>query len=114
MFKEVCPTVYDLLDKIVNHPIKQGEIAPSFAFVYDNFLSDLKVSLLSEDGSVELVDKIGHVKKENKIPVFVPGREDEILENLTRKIDSKYSMYIKDTFAHLLDVSKQYQVESVG
>ena len=61
----------------------------------------------------ELVDKIGHVKKENKIPVFVPGREDEILENLTRKIDSKYSMYIKDTFAHLLDVSKQYQVESV-
>ena len=59
MFKEVCPTVYDLLDKIVNHPIKQGEIAPSFAFVYDNFLSDLKVALLSEDGSVELIDKIG-------------------------------------------------------
>lgn len=59
MFKEVCPTVYDLLDKIVNHPIKQGEIAPSFAFVYDNFLSDLKVALLSEDGSIELVDKIG-------------------------------------------------------
>lgn len=58
MFKEVCPTVYDLLDKIVNHPIKQGEIAPSFAFVYDNFLSDLKVALLSEDGSIELVDKI--------------------------------------------------------
>lgn len=59
LFKEVCPTVYDLLDKIVNHPIKQGEIAPSFAFVYDNFLSDLKVALLSEDGSVGLVDKIG-------------------------------------------------------
>lgn len=63
MFKEVCPTVYDLLDKIVNHPIKQGEIAPSFAFVYDNFLSDLKVSLLSEDGSIELVDKIGEAIK---------------------------------------------------
>jgi len=59
MFKEVCPTVYDLLDKIVNHPIKQGDIAPSFAFIYDIFLSDLKVALLSEDGSVELVDKIG-------------------------------------------------------
>lgn len=59
MFKEVCPTVYDLLDKIVNHPIKQGEIAPSFAIVYDNFLSDLKISLLNEDGSIELVNKIG-------------------------------------------------------
>ncbi len=59
MFKEVYPTVYDLFDKIVNNPIKQGEIAPSFAFVYENFLLDVKVALLSEDGSVELVDKIG-------------------------------------------------------
>ena len=59
MFKEVCPTVYDLFDKIVNNPIKQGEIAPSLAFVYENFLLDVKVALLSEDGSVELVDKIG-------------------------------------------------------
>ena len=59
MFKEVCPTVYDLFDKIVNNPIKQDEISPTFALVYDIFLSDLKVSLLSEDGSIELVDKIG-------------------------------------------------------
>ena len=59
MFKEVCPTVYDLFDKIVNNPIKQGEIAPSFAFVYENFLLDVKVALLSEDGSGALVDKIG-------------------------------------------------------
>ena len=59
MFKEVCPTVYDLFDKIVNHPIKQDEITPSYAFIYENFLFDLKVSLLSDDGSIELVDKIG-------------------------------------------------------
>lgn len=58
MFKEICPTVYDLLDKIVNHPIKQVEITPSLSFVYDKFLSDLKVALLSEDGSMELIDKI--------------------------------------------------------
>lgn len=59
MFKEVCPTVYNLLDKIVNNPIKQDEITPSFAFIYENFLADLKVSLLSDDDSVELIDKIG-------------------------------------------------------
>lgn len=59
MFKELCPTVYDLFDKIINNPIKLGEIAPSFAFVYENFLLDVKVALLSEDGSVELIDKIG-------------------------------------------------------
>lgn len=59
MFKEICPTVYNLYDHIVNHPIKQGEIAPSFAFIYDNFLSDLKIALMSEEGSVEIIDKIG-------------------------------------------------------
>ena len=59
MFKEICPTVYNLLDKIVNNPVKQGEITPSFAFIYENFLADLKVSLLSDNDSVELLDKIG-------------------------------------------------------
>lgn len=58
LFKEICPTVYDLLDKIVNHPIKQGELSPSAAIIYDNFLSDLKISLMSEDGSMELIDQI--------------------------------------------------------
>lgn len=59
MFKEICPTVYNLLDKIVNNPVKQGEITPSIAFIYENFLADLKVSLLSDNDSVELLDKIG-------------------------------------------------------
>ena len=58
IFKEVCPSVYVFLDKIVNHPVKRGEISPSFAFTYDNFLSDLKISLMSEDDSMELIDKI--------------------------------------------------------
>ena len=59
MMKEICPTVYDLFDKIVNHPVRQGEIAPSFTFVYENFLADLKISLMSENDSMELIDKIG-------------------------------------------------------
>lgn len=57
MFREICPTVYDLYDHIV-HPVKQEEIAPSFAFTYENFLSDLKITLMSEDGAMELIDKI--------------------------------------------------------
>ena len=58
MFKEICPTVYDLYDHLVNHPIKQDEISPSFVFIYENFLSDLKIALMSEDGSMELIDLI--------------------------------------------------------
>ena len=59
MFKEICPTIYDLFDKIVNHPVKRGDISPSFGFTYDNFLSDLKIALMSEDDSVELIGKVG-------------------------------------------------------
>ena len=59
IFKEICPTVYDLLDKIINHPLKQGDIVPSFTFIYDSFLSDLKIALMSEEGSFEIIDKIG-------------------------------------------------------
>ncbi len=58
LFKDVCPTVYDLIDIILNHPVKQVDLSPSFAFVYDNFLSDLKISLMSENNSMELVEKI--------------------------------------------------------
>jgi len=59
VFKEICPTVYDLYDRLVKHPVRQDEISPSFAFIYENFLSDLKISLMSENGTMELIDKIG-------------------------------------------------------
>ena len=58
MLREVCPNVYTLYDCIANHPIQRTDISPSFAFIYDNFLSDLKIALMSENGSMELIDKI--------------------------------------------------------
>ena len=58
MIKEVCPTVFDLYHNIVNHPIRKEEITPSIAFLYENFLSDLKISLMSEDGAMDLIDNI--------------------------------------------------------
>lgn len=62
MFKDVCHSVYDLYNKIVN-PIKYDEISPSFAFLYQNFLSDLKISLMSENGTAELIDQINEAIK---------------------------------------------------
>ena len=58
MFKEVFPTVYDLFDKIVKNPFLQSDVTPSFAFTIDNFLSDLKIALMGEDDSMDLIDKI--------------------------------------------------------
>jgi len=59
----------------------------------------------------DLVDQVADVKKANKIPVFVPGREDEILDRLVSGIDSKYSSYVRDLFTSILDISKRYQIE---
>ena len=58
LFKEVFPSVYDLYYCISVTPIKQEDLSPSLSVVYDNFLSDLKITLMSEDGSMELIDQI--------------------------------------------------------
>lgn len=58
-FGETFKTVYDLLDHIINNPIKRTDISSSLAIAYDNFLSDLRITLMGEDGSFDLVDKIG-------------------------------------------------------
>jgi monofunctional chorismate mutase len=62
---------------------------------------------------LELVDKVAEVKKAKKIPVFVPGREDEILDSLASRVDGKYATYVRDLFTSILDVSKRYQIEKI-
>ena len=59
----------------------------------------------------DLVDQVAEVKRANKIPVFVPGREDEILDKLVSEVDSKYASYVRDLFTSILDISKRYQIE---
>lgn len=61
----------------------------------------------------DLVDQVADVKKVSKIPVFVPGREDEILDNIVSKVDPKYSQYVRDLFTSILDISKRYQIEKM-
>lgn len=74
MFKEVCPTVYDLYDHITEKPLRQENIAYSLMFTYENFLSDLKISLMSEDGSFDLVDSINNAL--NVLHGVLPVEED--------------------------------------
>lgn len=60
---------------------------------------------------LELVDQVSEVKRSNNLPVFVPGREDQILDSLVSGVDSKYSSYVRDLFTNMLDISKRYQIE---
>lgn len=58
MFKELFPRVDDLYNRIVVSPIRNGEILPSFSFVYENFLGELKIALMSDDGALDIIDSI--------------------------------------------------------
>lgn len=60
---------------------------------------------------LELVGQVGEVKRANNLPVFAPGREDQILGSLVSGVDPKYSSYVRDLFTNMLDVSKRYQIE---
>lgn len=85
----------------------------------EDVLADLrkKIDVVDKDilalvlKRLEFVDQVAEVKKANKIPVFVPGREDEILDGLVAGIDSKYASYVRDLFTSILDISKRYQIE---
>ena len=58
IFRLLCPTVFDLYDKISTHPVKQEDITSSLLYLYENFLMDLKVNLLGVDATFSLVDCI--------------------------------------------------------
>lgn len=58
MFRSLCPTVFDLYDKISVHPVKLEDISSSLLYLYENFLMDLKVNLLGVDVTLSLVDCI--------------------------------------------------------
>lgn len=102
MFREICPTVYDLYNCITLKPFKMGEISPSFAFTYENFLCDLKISLMSEDGSMELIDSINHAicvlrgeKPETTIIIEnkEDGKNDESREKEENVVSSPIESY---------------------
>lgn len=58
MLREISPNVCALYDCIIKHSVQKTDISPSVAFIYENFLCDLKIALMSENGSMDLIDKI--------------------------------------------------------
>lgn len=109
LFKEICPTVYDLYHNIVNHPIRKGEIAPSYSFVYENFLSDLKISLMSEEGAMELIERI-----ETAIDILRGNAKDLLVEEQNDNLPSEYPEPIEEKPTHNISSSpEEFEIEDV-
>ena len=99
MFRSLCPTVFDLYDKISAHPVKQEDITSSLLYLYENFLLDLKVNLLGVDATLSLVDCIENAinqlhAHQHQEDVFISsniGIEDDTVKKENSSGDSTLS-----------------------
>lgn len=57
-FREICADVYQLHDRLTVKPVTSSDISPSFISTYRDFLYDLKISLMSENGALDLIGSI--------------------------------------------------------
>lgn len=95
IFKELFPNVEDLYKRIVISPIKQGDILQSFSFVYENFLGDLKIALMSEDGSMGLIDSINdaiRILNDEQTSDF----QNDLAEDVVAKEDAISTLAVSD------------------
>jgi len=58
IFRELCPTVYDLYERIKYAQYQHEELPYSYSSLFETFLGDLRISLMSETGSVQVIDDI--------------------------------------------------------
>lgn len=104
MLRDVCPNVFSLYDRINNHPVQRTDISPSFAFIYENFLCDLKIALMSENGSMDLIDKIEaaiEILRGNNVIEGTPEAEDttdviDVIDKQEKPIENQVVRTEKD------------------
>ncbi len=113
IFKEMVPSVYDLYNHIIFEPLKREGLSPSFVPIYENFLSNLKISLMSEDNSFDLIDKISiAIERLNENDQSL---HEELSEGETKDDTISYGCDIeKETL--LIDDSQEldYRVENMA
>lgn len=54
----ICPTIYDMYDRIVYNPVKSQDISHSDSLAYESFLTDLKIALMGEDNTMDIIECI--------------------------------------------------------
>ena len=60
---------------------------------------------------MDLSARVADYKKANDLPIFVPGREQEILNRVAEQAGPELAPYIRRLYAALLEESRLYQAE---
>ena len=87
----ICPTIYDLYDRIVNNPIKNEDISPSDSLVYESFLTDLKIALMGEDNTMNIIERIEESLEILKGEDFNNPNTNPIAEDIVEKDYNYYT-----------------------
>ena len=72
-----------------------------------NNIDDNLISLFTK--RMELAAQIARYKKLNNLPIYVPDREDEILQKVAEKAGTEMADYAKNLYVHLFELSRDYQ-----
>ena len=70
-------------------------------------IDDKLLALFKE--RLKVSKKIGLLKKKNKIEIFDPQREQEIIDSCTKNISEDERIYIEKFLRNLMDISKEVQ-----
>ena len=70
-------------------------------------IDDQLVKLFAE--RMEIAAKIGDYKKQRNLPVFVPAREREKLQDVAEKAGPEMEEYIRELYTTLFSLSRNYQ-----
>lgn len=108
LFREIFPSVEELVYRIMSEPYKQGDLNYSFATIYENFLGDLRVALMSEDDSLSFIDNIssalsllqGGTFQEEKTDALPISAEETIGESVQVQ-PANEAGELRDRFAQL-------------
>ena len=58
---------------------------------------------------MEIAAKIADYKKENKLPILVPSREREKLQDVAKKAEPEMANYTRVLYSMLFELSRSYQ-----
>ena len=62
---------------------------------------------------MELAAQVAAYKKENNMAIFVPEREQQILDAIAEQADPEMATYVRKLYAFLFALSKDYQAEVI-
>ena len=58
---------------------------------------------------MEISAQVAAYKRENNLPIYVPAREQEILRNISGKVNPEMEKYAQSLYSLIFDLSRSYQ-----